>query len=137
MVESEIIPGLFVGGRADAAGFQGIRICVLDNAGDESPAEARIPILTAKDRGADRAALDKVAARIQEALRHRDRILVYCGYGVRRSPLAVAWFLHRTRGHSLDDAYQIVQKGRAETEPAYRWLSNWASLSKANRSKRR
>jgi protein-tyrosine phosphatase len=127
-VASEVVPRLFVGGRADAPAFRGVRISVLEDLGDPTPAEVRIPILVAANGGADRRALDRAADVIAGALRGDQPVLVYCGHGVRRSPLAVAWFLHRRRGLSFDAAYAALQAQRPEVEPASGWLSNWREL---------
>lgn len=125
---SEVVPRLFVGGRPDAARFPGVRLSVLEDLGDPTPAEVRIPILVAEGGGADRHALDRVADVIERALRGDRPVLVYCGHGVRRSPLAVAWYLHRRRGLPLDAAYAALQAARPEVEPAVGWLSNWGDL---------
>jgi protein-tyrosine phosphatase len=126
---SEVVPGLFVGGRPDAAGFDGFRLSVLDDPGDSTPAEAHIPILTGEDGGVDPVALDRAAETIDAALREGRRVLVYCGHGARRSPLAVAWYLHRRRGLSLSDAYVALRTARPRVEPASSWLAKWRSIA--------
>ena len=40
------------------------------------------------------------------------RIVVHCAMGMERSPLAIAWYLHRHQKLSLDDAYKKVVEAR-------------------------
>jgi protein-tyrosine phosphatase len=58
----------------------------------------------------------EIAAEIIDNARAGDqRILVHCGAGSERAPLTVAWFLHRRRAMTLDEAYDkrpIVQDRR-------------------------
>ena len=40
------------------------------------------------------------------------RIVVHCAMGMERSPLAIAWYLHRRNRISLDDAYKKLVDAR-------------------------
>ncbi len=61
------------------------------------------------DESTDRAIvanLDKLAKSVGAARARNEPVLMFCGHGVRRSPLAGAWYLHRAEKLSLDAAYQ-------------------------------
>ena len=53
---------------------------------------------------------------------------MFCGHGVRRSPLAAAWYLHRNENLSLDDAYARIRAVRPKVETAQDWIGNWKKL---------
>lgn len=120
---SEVAPGLFVGDWKDARAFGGTRFCVLDEAPTHLPAGTHIPIIR-KDTGRpDRRNLDHLASEILRARRRGEDVLVYCGHGVRRSPLAIAWFLHVDQGVSLEAAYDRIQAVRPQVERPQDWLA--------------
>jgi len=116
--ESEIIPGLFLGDLQDAAQFDGIVISVLPDLPEGEPARAiSMPFLAN-----GRASLDSTAALIDAALKLDQRILVHCEEGCERAPLVVAWFLHRRRGMSVDDAYATIKQARPMVRDRRSWL---------------
>ncbi len=128
---SEIAPGVFVGGWKDAVGFHGARFCVLDEAPPDMPPATHIPIY---DEGSDRAdpqSLDRLAEAMRMAHSKGESVLVFCGHGVRRSPLGGVWYLRRTEGLSLDDAYARVQVARPKVEHAREWVGNSRELERA------
>lgn len=130
---SEIAPGVFVGGWKDATRFAGARFCVLDEAPDELekeiPGATHVPIYD--DRG-DRALvpnLDRLVERMRKAREAEEPVLVFCGHGIRRSPLAGAWYLHRAQGIPLDEAYDRVRSVRPRVEHAREWIGHASELA--------
>jgi hypothetical protein len=127
---SEVAPGVFVGGWKDANAFHGTRFCVLDDAPDEAiPAETHLPIY---DPGTDRpirANLDRIAALAEAARGRQEPVLFFCGHGVRRGPLAAAWFLHRHENVSLEVAYDRIRAVRPQIETAKDWAGDVSVLA--------
>lgn len=124
----EIAPGVYVGGWNDAVKFTGRRFCVLDEAPDDMPPGAHIPIY---DEGKDApivANLDRLAKEMSAARRDHEPVIVYCGHGVRRGPLGAAWYLHRAEKLPLDEAYARIRTVRPKIETAREWIGNWKSL---------
>jgi dual specificity MAP kinase phosphatase len=68
------------------------------------------------------ATLESTAALIDHALRLDLRVLVHCEEGCERAPLTVAWFLHRRRAMTLDEAYALMKRRRPIIEDRRRWL---------------
>jgi protein-tyrosine phosphatase len=125
---AEIAPGVFVGGWKDAVSFSGSRFCVLDEAPDDMPPATHIPIY---DDVTDRAIvtnLDKIADAMEVARSKGEPVLVFCGHGVRRSPLAAAWYLHRIRKLPLDRAYERIRSVRPKVERAQDWIGHPENL---------
>jgi protein-tyrosine phosphatase len=128
---SEIAAGVFVGGWNDAVHFDGTRFCVLDDEPKDMPPATHVRIYDDSVDRADPASLDRVVDAVRQARAKGDRVLLFCGHGVRRSPLAGAWFLRRTEGLSLDEAYRRVQAVRPKVEHAREWVGNASALEKA------
>jgi histidinol-phosphate aminotransferase len=128
---SEIAPGVFVGGWRDAAGFAGTRFCVLDERPDDMPPATHIPIYDGGSDRALRANLDRVAEGMRAARAKGTPVLVFCGHGVRRSPLAAAWYLHRADGLPLEEAFARIRAARPQVEEPKEWLANAAELEEA------
>lgn len=125
---SEFSPGVFVGGWKDALSFQGTRFCVLDEAPHDMPAATHVRIY---DENADRAIrrnLDRLVRAMHKEHSVGRPVLVFCGHGVRRSPLAAAWYLRQTEGISLDEAYGRVRSVRPKIERAQEWIADTANL---------
>jgi hypothetical protein len=128
---SEIAAGVFVGGWNDAVEFEGTRFCVLDDVPKDMPPAVHVRIY---DEAGDRAnvhSLDRLATAVGAAREKGDRVLVFCGHGVRRSPLAGAWFLRRIDGLTLDQAYERIRAVRPKVEHARDWVGNASELEKA------
>src|SRR5690348_12189227 len=126
---SEIEPGVFVGGWKDAETFVGSRFCVLDELPPEgAPAEGHVPIYDPTADAPLRANLDRLVRLVDDARKADRRVLLFCGHGVRRSPLAGAWYLHRHAKISLDEAYRRVGAVRSGVEPARSWIGRWKEL---------
>lgn len=126
---SEIAPGVFVGGWKEALAFEGERFCVLDEKPDDMPKATHIPIY---DDRADRPIvenLDRVAEGIQEARKRNEPVIVFCGHGIRRSPMAGAWYLHRYENLSLDEAYDRIRAVRPKVEHARDWVGDPTPLA--------
>jgi protein-tyrosine phosphatase len=120
---SEIVPGLFVGDQQDAKVFEGDIICVLETRPADEPEHAiSLPILSA-DGVAHPKPLNRVAAEIAARLRLDHRVLVHCGAGVERSPLAVAWYLSRYHDMRLTDAYAMVCERHPPAADRTSWLA--------------
>jgi len=125
---SEIAPGVFVGGWKDALAFEGTRFCVLDEAPPDMPTATHLAIY---DEALDRANvenLDRLAEAMRKARARNEPVLVFCGHGVRRSPLAAAWYLHRVERMSLDAAYDRIRSVRPKVEPAGEWIGDTSGL---------
>jgi hypothetical protein len=127
---SEIAPGVFVGGWNDALAFKGARFCVLDEAPEDMPPATHVPIYREESDRAIPQNLDHVVRSMQAAHAKGEPVLVFCGHGVRRSPLAGAWYLHRSQGISLDDAFERVRAVRPKVEHAREWIGDTTELEK-------
>jgi rhodanese-related sulfurtransferase len=128
---SEVSPGIFVGGWKDAEGFAGTRFCVLDERPDELdelPGTTHIPIYDDSTDSPVRANLDRLAGLVKAAHDRKEPVLVFCGHGVRRSPLAAAWYLHRSESLPLDDAFTRVASARPGIEHVKEWAKGWRTL---------
>lgn len=121
MTADEILPNLFLGDGKDLAEFTGSVVYVREDIPLRSRPDARwIPFH--RDGKADTAKLDEAAAAIGELLDRGDRVFVHCGAGTKRSPLAVAWYLHRSKGMTLEEAYDFIQARRPVVQRMTDWL---------------
>ena len=67
--------------------------------------------------------IEKVVSLVSAALRSGDQdVLVSCGSGTERSPLAIAWYLHRTEGLDVSAAYSDISGKRPQVQPRLEWL---------------
>ena len=115
---SEIIPRLYVGDLQDAQKFDGMIISVLPDWLEGEPAHAVwMPFL--KNGWAT---LESTAALIDHALRLDLPVLVHCEEGCERAPLTVAWFLHRRRAMTFEQAYALMKQQRPIVEDRRHWL---------------
>lgn len=121
---SEIAPGVFVGGWNDAVRFEGVRFCVLDEEPDDMPTATHIPIYDESSGGARRSNLDRLAREIASARARGAPVLVFCGHGIRRSPLGGAWYLHRSEDLPLEKAYERIRAVRPKVEPPRAWMGD-------------
>ena len=124
----EISPGVFLGGWNDAVKFAGKKFCVLDDAPDDMPPATHVRIYDEAKDAPIVANLDQVASEMRSARKSQEPVLVFCGHGVRRSPLAAAWYLHRYEKLSLDEAYAKIRAVRPKVESAQEWIGNWKPL---------
>jgi len=128
---SEVAPGLYVGGWKDALKFVGTRFCVLDEAPADMPPAKHIQIYDGAKGGAIVPNLDRLARGIAASRAKGEPVLVFCGHGVRRSPLGMAWYLHRSEKVPLDRAYDRIRAVRPRVESARAWIEDVASLGGA------
>lgn len=112
---NEIIPHLFLGNINNSAVFDGIVITVIGDFGEDKHKETLaqnatwIPILKHLPQEiASKDQLNACAEAIESSLDTGKDVLVHCWVGMERSPLAVAWFLHKKRGMTMDDAYNLI-----------------------------
>ena len=56
--------------------------------------------------------LDLIALAIHQKVQRDWKVTVHCAMGMERSCLAVAWYLSKFGGMSLDRAYEVVRRGR-------------------------
>jgi len=126
---SEIATGVFVGSWNDAVSFRGKRYCVLDELPADAPADEGLTIYDEARAAPIRANLDRLAGLIDRARKNGDPVLVFCGHGIRRSPLGGAWYLHRSEGISLEEAYARIRAVRPKVEEAKDWIEHTEALS--------
>jgi len=124
----EVAPGVYLGGWNDAVKFQGQKFCVLDEAPDGMPSATHVRIYDEAKDAPIVPNLDRLASEMNAARRANQPVLVFCGHGIRRSPLAAAWYLHRYEKLSLADAYARIRSVRPRVETAAEWIGNWTSL---------
>ncbi len=121
MSGDEILPNLYLGDGRDLASFEGDVVYVREDIPLRSrPEAAWIPFH--RDGRADHAKLDQIAEVIEGLLRDGRRVFVHCGAGTKRSPLAVAWYLHRKNGMTIDEAYGFIQAKRPVVQRMDAWL---------------
>lgn len=121
MTADEIFPNLFLGDGKDLAEFKGSVVYVREDIPLKSRPDATwIPFH--RDGRADTGKLDEAAAAIEAMLARGDRVFVHCGAGTKRSPLAVAWYLRKYKGMTLDEAYSFIQARRPVVLRMTDWL---------------
>lgn len=125
---TEIVVNLWLGDRFDAEEWTGNMICVLcDSEIIEPPSSCkraiRLPITNMIDGKivVPMKNLNIVADRINELLPN-GKVLVFCNSGIERSPLCIAWYLHKYLGYSLGDAYKKVKSIRPIVEDRRNWI---------------
>jgi protein-tyrosine phosphatase len=87
---------------------------------NEPPGAYRFPFL--EGGVANVRVLDDFADHVDKLLSEGEKVLVHCGMGVERSPLAVVWYLHRKKGMSIVEAYRYVMKRRSVVADRTLWL---------------
>jgi protein-tyrosine phosphatase len=136
LAADKIIERLYVGDIQDAVNTDRLEnqgkwlvICVLETKPVREPKGAIwIPIIdqAMREDGSikvNKKNLDSLADTIDKALKEDQRdILLHCGMGSERSPLAAAWFLYRKRNMSFEDAYKLVREKRPATMDRTVWV---------------
>ena len=122
---SQLLPGVFVGGWKDAVDFAGARFCVLDEEPDDMPAGVHLAIYDGENDRPNRANLDRLAELAEKARAKGEPVLFYCGHGVRRGPLAGAWYLHVHERIPLEEAYARLREVRPGIESVGEWVGHW------------
>lgn len=146
MPANQIIHDIWIGDLEDTKVWEGNIICVLETRPESLSIDAlHIPILTLrfekvmmKDKDGkdtdymthayvDRALkvqLDAVAHIIQNHIDAKEKLLVSCGAGMERSPLAVTWYIHTRLGLTLEDAFELVKAKRPQAQNRLEWLNS-------------
>lgn len=128
----EIIENLYVGNLPDAISLNGkndqniYSICVLETRPVGLPSNStHIPFLIGSGFPlVDIGALNLIAETVDNFLKVGQKVLLHCGAGIERSPLATIWFLHKKRGMTLDSAFQLVKEKRPIIQDRRHWLKN-------------
>ena len=66
--------------------------------------------------------LEALLTVVDAAMTRGEKVLVSCGQGMERSPLAVVWYLFRRRGMSVEEAYRLVREKRPQVIEHLDWL---------------
>jgi protein-tyrosine phosphatase len=119
---------VFVGGVKDAENFEGVRLCVRDEAPPDSLRSTHLPVYDAESDRPILPNLDRLAGMVADARSRGEPVLLFCGHGVRRSPMAAAWYLHRSKGLSLEAAYELLSSVRPQVETPKEWTKGWKVL---------
>jgi hypothetical protein len=120
---SKILENLYLGSLEDAlhAPPDFVVVCVLEyQPPNEPPGAYRFPFL--EGGVANVKVLDDFANLVDKLLSEGKKVLVHCGMGVERSPLAVVWYLHRKKGMSIAEAYKYVMERRSVVADRSSWL---------------
>lgn len=132
-MENEIVKGVFVGDFEDGMRSRASHVvCVLEN---PSPRDGAlwIPLLLAAPVIYARPAqLDAVAFVIDAVQARGESVLIHCGAGIERSPLAVAWWLTRSgRAADLEESYRTLVAARPVVQDRRVWLQGAVPISSA------
>lgn len=115
---TEILPNLFLGDLADAKRWQGFAITVLEYRPPELPSKVvHIPIVdttTPDEFHVLFVQLEALVTVVDTAMSRGEKVLVSCGQGMERSPLAVVWYLFRRKGMSVEEAYRLIREKRPQ-----------------------
>lgn len=83
------------------------------NVADEISNEADAKISVDPGSGTVLTALDHIQSLIHKVISYQNqKVVVHCAMGMERSVLSVVWYLHQTKGLSLDQAYDLVRIAR-------------------------
>lgn len=122
-VATEILPFLYLGDLQDAVSWRGFCVNVLETRSPSlPPSVVHVSIFDPVESRAIFGRLEQVADLIDPALKRRERVLVSCGQGIERSPLAVVWYLFRKKGMSVSAAYALVREKRPIVQERLEWL---------------
>ena len=103
-------------GITDAQGAVDARAgdCYIINTARELDLECnlKMPVDPYDGRYRVRHMLKAIANQIHINLRNSERVVVNCYMGIERSVLSVAWYLHRYKDMTLDEAYDHIRKVR-------------------------
>jgi protein-tyrosine phosphatase len=119
---NEIIENLYIGDWVDAldAPSEYVRLCVLESK-PIYESSIWIPFLDVSGK-ADKGKLSIIADTIETLLSNGKKVLLHCGAGVERSPLACVWFLHTKRNMEFNKAYELVMEKRPQAADRRLWL---------------
>jgi len=125
---NKIIEKLYVGDLEDSKTFEeqfpvtGVILCVLEERPPQEPNNAFHVAIKTESEHVHTEQLDKVYTFIDAMLKTDHHVLVHCMAGIERSPLTVAYFLTKHYGMTIEKAYEIVKKGRPQTQDRRHWL---------------
>lgn len=130
---NEIIKGLYLGDMSDAH-TKGVTALSVMWSGEEGEGPFDKHIETTKWTGesidvrtvASLEAMNEAADWIRDHLLFPEPVLVYCAFGMERSPLTIAWYLMRHKGYTIDEAYRLLKGRRPMVQDRRHWLpENW------------
>lgn len=141
-MSTEILPNLYIGTVEDARNFKRgvfplvearhdpLIICVLNQwPWNGNPDALWIPLVVADADNLEKPIqvlpqnLALITAKIGDVWERGGIVLVHCREGIERSPLAVAWYLHRYGMICpLDEAYALIRERRPEVVDRRAWL---------------
>lgn len=125
---NKIIDKLYIGDLDDSITFDrqfpvsGVILCVLEDRPVAEPNNAFHVAIKTESEHVHTEQLDKVYTFIDAMLKTDHHVLVHCAAGIERSPLTVAYFLTKYYGITIEKAYEIVKKGRPQTQDRRHWL---------------
>lgn len=127
---TEIILGLLIGNIADAKNWQSFAVTVLEYRPPELPTNVtHIPVLDTNHRGTSPdglhacfVQLEAIVMVVDGALGRGESVMVSCGQGIERNPLAVVWYLFRRKGMSVEEAYRTVKEKWPQVIEHLEWL---------------
>ena len=135
----EIRKNLFLGRLTDNRKFDGVKICVLEheewNRSKIDPETIVIPIIKTKNlrlralyyQGiANEINMDAIVRLIKEYLSKDQKVLVHCEIGKERSPLMIAYYLHKTEELPLEIAFKEVKRLHPKAVNRLYWLKDEA-----------
>lgn len=126
MVATEVFPGLYVGGMEDARHFAGVTIAVHEDAKSAEASDYHFPFMEGLrgDEGfvASRYMLEAVRHVARHYVKRGDPVLIHCGAGIERAPLAAVWYLHHWENMTVNAAYDLVCEKRPQVQRRKHWL---------------
>ena len=124
---NQILPNLFLGDLQDALDFDkaypnGMIIVVLEQRPPNEPFRSiHYPILSSSSHVHSKQ-LDRLNKIIDSIISSNIPLLVHCAAGIERSPLVIVYYLVKTKGLTLEDAYTFVKKIRPQISDRSNWL---------------
>lgn len=124
---NQILSNLYLGDLQDSLQFakdypDGHIIVVLEDRPQSEPMQSiHVPVLTSSGH-VHNTQLNKVACIIDALLGQNKPLLVHCAAGIERSPLTVAWYLHKYHKFSMDGAYEVIKRKRPQIADRQIWL---------------
>ena len=96
-------------------------------------AHARIPVgFSSRDTDRQRQTVDLIAGVIEGVLHYTDqKVVIHCQQGMERSVLAVACWLRKYKGMSLDEAYLLIRRARPIALDCREWIGESTSDDEA------
>jgi hypothetical protein len=128
MTPTKILNDLYVGDMDDGAAWSGPKICVLKAACPHGCLHDNYVFSAAPEPGAEHGILFASMKRLRRVLTHYQElrrqgpVLIHCGHGIERSPLAAVFILVETAGMSVSHAYEMVMLPRPQVQDRSSWL---------------